>query len=152
MATQVAGRKMFLAGEWVNSDRIIEVRDPQDNSIIDTVPAASAEDMLKCIEAAKEGAKIAAAMSVHERMEVINKAADYIEANKEKYARTIAQEGSKTIREATKEVARCIQTLRISGEEARYHLIKCQEMRIGSGIIIEFQSVLSAPLPLLMTH
>lgn len=119
MTTIVAGRKMFLAGEWVNSDRIIEVRDPQDNSIIDTVPAASAEDMLKCIGAAKEGAKIAAAMSVHERMEVINKAADYIEANKEKYARTIAQEGSKTIREATKEVARCIQTLRISGEEAR---------------------------------
>jgi glyceraldehyde-3-phosphate dehydrogenase (NADP+) len=119
MTTQVAGRKMFLAGEWVNSERIIEVRDPQDNSIIDTVPAASAEDMHKCIEAAKEGAKIAAAMSVHERMEVINKAADYIEANKGKYARTIAQEGSKTIREATKEVTRCIQTLRISGEEAR---------------------------------
>lgn len=119
MTTKVAGRKMFLAGEWVNSDRIIEVRDPQDNSIIDTVPAASVEDMHKCIEAAKEGAKIAAAMPVHERMEVINKAADYIEANKEKYARTIAQEGSKTIREATKEVARCIQTLRISGEEAR---------------------------------
>jgi glyceraldehyde-3-phosphate dehydrogenase (NADP+) len=119
MATQLTGQKMFLAGNWVNSDRMIEVRDPQDNSIIDTVPAASAEDMMKCIEEAKDGAKIAASMPVHERMKIINTAADYIEENTEKYARTIAREGSKTIREATKEVARCIQTLRISAEEAR---------------------------------
>lgn len=119
MEIQVAGQKMYFAGEWVSRDQTIEVRDPQDNSVIDTVPAASVEDMLQCIEEAKEGAKMAATMAVHERMEVIYKAADYIEANKEKYARTIAREGSKTIREATKEVARCIQTLRISAEEAR---------------------------------
>ncbi|MFC7395392.1 aldehyde dehydrogenase family protein [Scopulibacillus cellulosilyticus] len=119
MTTKVAGRKMYFAGGWVKRDQVIEVRDPQDNSIIDTVPAASAEDMLKCIEEAKKGAKIAAAMPVHERISIINKAADYIEANKEKYARTIAREGSKTIREAGKEVIRCIQTLRISAEEAR---------------------------------
>jgi glyceraldehyde-3-phosphate dehydrogenase (NADP+) len=119
MATQVVGRKMYLAGKWVKRDRVIEVRDPQDNSIIDTVPAASEEDMLQCIEEAKEGARIAASMPVHKRMEIINKAADYIEANIEKFARTIAREGSKTIREAIKEVHRCIQTLRISAEEAR---------------------------------
>ncbi|KLV28871.1 aldehyde dehydrogenase family protein [Priestia megaterium] len=119
MKIQVAGRKMYFAGKWIGKDQTIEVRDPQDNSIIDTVPAASAEDMLQCIEEAKDGAKIAATMAVHERMAVIYKAADYIEANREKYASTIAREGSKTIREATKEVARCIQTLRISAEEAR---------------------------------
>lgn len=119
MTTQLSGQKMFLAGNWVNSDRMIEIRDPQDNSIIDTVPAASAEDMMKCIEEAKEGAKIAASMPVHERMRIVNTAANYIEQHAEKYARTISREGSKTIREATKEVARCIQTLRISAEEAR---------------------------------
>ncbi|MBO1510604.1 aldehyde dehydrogenase family protein [Metabacillus bambusae] len=119
MTAQLTGQKMFLAGNWVKCDRMIEVRDPQDNSIIDTVPAASAEDMMTCIEEAKEGAKIAASMPVHERMQIINAAADYIEKHTEKYARTITREGSKTIREATKEVARCIQTLRISAEEAR---------------------------------
>ena len=119
MTTQLTGQKMFLAGEWVHCDRIIEVRDPQDNSIIDTVPAASAEDMMNCIEEAKEGAEIASSMPVHERMKIVNAAADYVEQNTEKYARTIARESSKTIREATKEVARCVQTLRISAEEAR---------------------------------
>ncbi|SMQ64289.1 glyceraldehyde-3-phosphate dehydrogenase (NADP+) [Bacillus sp. OV166] len=119
MIDQIRGQKMLIGGKWVGSDEIIEVRDPQDNSLIDTVPAASTEDMLQCIEEAKEGAKIAASMPVHERIRIINAAADYIEENKEKYAFIISKEGSKTIREAQKEAARCIQTLRISAEEAR---------------------------------
>lgn len=116
---KIQGNKMFLAGEWVDRRRVIEVRDPKDNSLITTVPAAAADDMLCAIEQAKEGAKIAAAMPTHERIAVINRAADWIAANKEQYAKTIAREGSKTIREARKEVARCIETLRISAEEAR---------------------------------
>ncbi|WP_256815223.1 aldehyde dehydrogenase family protein [Cytobacillus sp. Bac17] len=119
MTTQLTGQRMFIAGELTTGERLIEVRDPQDNSIIDTVPAASKEDMLNCIEEAKEGAKIAASLPVHQRMAIINRAADYIEVNKEKYAKTIAKEGSKTIREASKEVERAIQTFRISAEEAR---------------------------------
>ncbi|MBM7586977.1 glyceraldehyde-3-phosphate dehydrogenase (NADP+) [Bacillus pakistanensis] len=119
MTTQLTGQKMFLAGNWVKCDRMIEVRDPQDNSIIDTVPAASEDHMLKAIEEAKAGAEIAASMPVHQRMKIVNVAADYIEVHSEKYARTIASEGSKTIREARKEVARCVETLRISAEEAR---------------------------------
>ncbi|MBO1000457.1 aldehyde dehydrogenase family protein [Bacillus sp. SD075] len=119
MTIQLSGKKMFLAGDWVSGDKTIEVRDSQDNSLIDTVPAASAEDMLKCIEEAKVGAKLAATMPVHQRMKIVNGAADYIEKNAQKYALTIAREGSKTIREAKKEVDRAIQTLRISAEEAR---------------------------------
>ena len=119
MTTHLKGQKMFLAGEWVNSERIIEVRDPQDNHLIDTVPAATAEEMLQCIKAAEQGAKIAASMPVHQRTAIINGAAAYIEEHAERYARTIASESSKTIREATKEVGRAIQTLRISAEEAR---------------------------------
>ncbi|WP_026581413.1 aldehyde dehydrogenase family protein [Bacillus sp. J33] len=117
MTTELKGKRRFL--DWVKSGRMIEVRDPQDNSIIAEVPAADPEDMLKCIEDAKAGAKMAASMPVHERMKIINAAADYIEKNSEKFAYTIAREGSKTIREAAKETARCIQTLRISAEEAR---------------------------------
>ncbi len=119
MKTQVIGHKMFIGGEWVAREEIIEVRDPKDNSLISTVPKASAEDMLLAIHAAKEGAKIAAAMPVHERISIIKRAAKYIEARHETYATIIAREASKTIREARKEVTRCIETLEISAEEAR---------------------------------
>lgn len=119
MATHVEGRKMFLAGEWVDGKQWIDVTDPQDGALVDRVPAATKEDMEACIEAAKSGAQIAARTPVVERMRIIGKAANYIELNTEHYARIISKESSKTIREARKEVGRAVETLRLSAEEAR---------------------------------
>jgi glyceraldehyde-3-phosphate dehydrogenase (NADP+) len=111
--------KMLLNGEWVNRSQKIEVRNPQDNSLVDTVPRASAGDMEAAIDAAVAGFERARAMPVHQRMEILGKTADTLATKHEEYARIIAQEGIKTIREARKEVTRCIQTIRISAEEAR---------------------------------
>ena len=119
MTTQVKGMKMLTGGKWIEKDNVIEVYDPQDKSVITTVPRATKEDMLFTIEQAKEGAKVAAKMPVHERISVLNKAADYVKEHHEKFAQTIASEGSKTITEARGEATRCIETLRISAEEAR---------------------------------
>ncbi|WP_163969453.1 aldehyde dehydrogenase family protein [Oceanobacillus halotolerans] len=119
MPTKVLGKKMLLGGKWVNRDEEIVVRDPQDNSVISTVPKASREDMLFAIEKAKEGAEKAAAMPVHERMRILNETANYVDWHQETFVTTIAREGSKTINEARGEVARCIETLRLSAEEAR---------------------------------
>lgn len=119
MKTELLGMGMYIAGEWITKEETIPVLNPQDNSFITSVPAASAEDMLLAIEKAKDGAKIASSMPVHQRISILNKAANYISENKEEYAETIALEGSKTIREARAEVKRCIQTLQISAEEAR---------------------------------
>lgn len=111
--------KMLLNGEWVDRAKKLEVRDPQDNSLVDTVPQATAEDMRAAIEAAVDGAERARRLPVHQRMAVLRQAAGLIEQAHESYARTIAREGIKTIREARKEVTRCIDTLRLSAEEAR---------------------------------
>ena len=75
--------------------------------------------MRVAIRAAEKGFEIARNLPTHERMAILNRAADYIAAHHEDYARTIAAEGIKTIREARKEVTRCIDTLRLSAEEAR---------------------------------
>jgi glyceraldehyde-3-phosphate dehydrogenase (NADP+) len=111
--------KMLLNGEWVDRSQKIEVRNPQDNSLVDTVPRATAADMEAAIEAAVAGFERARAMPVHQRMAILQKTADILANKHEEYARVIAQEGIKTIREARKEVTRCIQTIRISAEEAR---------------------------------
>ena len=37
--------KMFIAGEWVDRDEKMDVQNPFDGSIIDTVPRASVEDV-----------------------------------------------------------------------------------------------------------
>ena len=111
--------KMLLNGSWVDRAAKLEVRDPQDDSLIDRVPRANVADMKTAIGAAVDGFAGARRMPVHERMTVLFSASQAIDDQHEDFARTIAQEGVKTIREARKEVTRCIQTLRISAEETR---------------------------------
>jgi glyceraldehyde-3-phosphate dehydrogenase (NADP+) len=110
---------MFLAGSWVDRSDKIEVRDPFDNAVIDTVPSATANDVETAMAAAVEGAKVARAMPSYERAQHLAAVAGIIEERQEHFARIIAREGSKTIREARKEVSRSVNTLRSSGEEAR---------------------------------
>ena len=52
-------------------------------------------------------------------MSVLNKVADDLFQQKEIFAQMIAREGIKTINEARKEAARCVDTFRLSAEEAR---------------------------------
>ncbi len=111
--------KMLLADGWVQRDARTEVIDPEDGSVVGTVPRADAADMEGAISAAVQGAETAAKLPVHARMRLLNAAADTLENELEEYATTIAREGVKTIREARKEVARAAVTLRLSAEEAR---------------------------------
>ncbi|MFQ5421516.1 MAG: aldehyde dehydrogenase family protein [Anaerolineae bacterium] len=112
--------KMLLNGEWVDRPQKLEVRNPQDNSLIDTVPQASTADMQLAIEVAVESFERAKQLPVHQRMSILRQAAETMTVQHEDFSRTIAPEGIKTIREARKEVTRCIETVRISAEEARH--------------------------------
>jgi len=111
--------EMLIAGKWIDKDEKIEVRNPYDNSLVDTVPSGDSDDIDRAISAAVEGYRINRDMPVHERIRILRRAADIIEENSEEFARTIATEGSKTIKEARKEVMRAVQTMTISAEEAR---------------------------------
>ena len=111
--------RMLLNGEWVDRDKKIEVRDPWDNRLIDTVPAASKADAELAVKSAVEGFQISKRLTVYERAQILYKAAQYIKDNLEDYAHIIALEGSKTIKEARKEANRCTNTLIVSAEESK---------------------------------
>ncbi len=111
--------EMLLAGDWVDRPNKIEVRDPFDDSLVDTVPAATVEDVELALAAAVDGARTARGMTTFERSRILSAVAGQVEDRGEYFANTIAREGSKTIREARKEVSRCVNTLRSSAEEAR---------------------------------
>ncbi|UFT99180.1 aldehyde dehydrogenase family protein [Radiobacillus kanasensis] len=119
MQTKIRSEKMLLAGEWMRGEKTFDVYDPQDNQVIAKVPKATKENMLDAIEKAQDAFEEHTNWPTHERIRVLKDAAAYMEAHSEKYAQTIASEGSKTIREARGEVRRAIQTIQISSEEAR---------------------------------
>jgi glyceraldehyde-3-phosphate dehydrogenase (NADP+) len=111
--------RMLLNGEWVDREKRIEVRDPWDNHIIDTVPASSKADAELAVKSAVQGFEISKRLTVYERAQILTRAAQYIKDNLEDFARTIAMEGSKTIKEARKEANRCTNTLIVSAEESK---------------------------------
>jgi len=110
--------RMLIDGVWVEGGETIPVLDPYDGSVVDTVPRGTREDAVSAITGAQEGFREMRALSSGARAEILRRAAGLLEERQEEFAVLIAREGSKTIREARKEVFRCTQTLRVSGEEA----------------------------------
>jgi glyceraldehyde-3-phosphate dehydrogenase (NADP+) len=111
--------KMIIGGQYVDKDKKIEVLQPYDGSVVDTVPHGTAEDVDKAIAIAQKGYEINRRMPAHQRISILKKTADIMQNRYEELAKTIATEGSKTIKEARKEVGRAINTITISAEEAR---------------------------------
>ena len=110
---------MLIGEKWMDKDEKIDVRNPYNNDLIDTVPSGDVADVEAAFQAAEEGFGINRALPVHERISILYRAAEILKERQEDFAKTIASEGSKTIKEARKEASRCIDTITISAEEAR---------------------------------
>lgn len=116
---RMADWPMYVGGESRTTADYTPVLDPSDESVVAMVPAATRQDALEALAVAARGAAIGEDMPAWQRMEILRKAADRLEQDQENMARLIATESSKTIREARKEARRCVDTLRLSAEEAR---------------------------------
>ena len=111
------GARMLVDGEWIARDETIDVVNPFDGRLVDTVPRGRAGDITDAVTAAARA--VVRPWPAHERYDVLTRAAARLEADLEGYARTIALEGSKTIREARREPVRCVTLLRLAAEEGR---------------------------------
>src|SRR3990172_11657651 len=108
--------KNFLAGNWVDKPKKIEVKNPFDNSIIDTVPRADAADLEKALAFAERGARVMAKLSSYERWKILRKAADMMAARNEELGQIISKEEGKIIAEGRGEASRAVETMMGSAE------------------------------------
>ncbi len=111
--------KMFVGGQWVDKAKAIEVRNPYDNSVIDTVPKGDGTDVERALAFAERGAKVMAKLSAYERSKILRKAADLIAAHVEAVGRLISTEEGKIAAEGRGEAARAVETMMGSAEEAK---------------------------------
>jgi glyceraldehyde-3-phosphate dehydrogenase (NADP+) len=111
--------KMFIAGEWVDRDEKMNVQNPFDGSVIDTVPRGSVDDVATAVASAVRGAEIMAEMPGYRRFEILRKAADLMQERRDDLGQTITLEEGKVISEGLGEVDRGLQTMSLSGEEAK---------------------------------
>lgn len=99
--------KSFINGEWVDgqSERIYEITDPYDNSVITSVRLANLEQIKETFEVAKKAQKEWAKSTPEQRRDVLRKVAEYIELNKNEIMELITRESGGTIVKAGLEIA-----------------------------------------------
>ncbi|MFC6963677.1 aldehyde dehydrogenase family protein [Halocatena marina] len=111
-------KRMLIDGEWTDADDRIAVTNPYDGTAVGSVPLASTSLVNEAIEAA-DHAHRASTLSAYERYELLAAAAAELEARADDVATIITSEQGKPISEARTEVDRAVQTLQLSGEEAK---------------------------------
>jgi len=111
--------KMYVGTEWVDKTKAIEVTNPYDGSVVDTVPRGDLKDVDKAIATAVRGAGIMAGMTGYERYRLLHRAAELLEERKEDFARTITLEEGKILAEARIETSRAAEIINLSAEEAK---------------------------------
>jgi glyceraldehyde-3-phosphate dehydrogenase (NADP+) len=110
---------MYLAGEWVTSDRPLDVRNPFNDEIVGTTYIASRDQLEAAIVAAEAAAPVMRDMPTFERAAILSKLAANMRAERDAIARLIALEAAKPIRDAEVEADRGVFTVEIAAEEAR---------------------------------
>jgi acyl-CoA reductase-like NAD-dependent aldehyde dehydrogenase len=111
--------KNFIAGQWIDKPKKIEVKNPYDDSVIDTVPRADAADLQTALSFAERGAKVMAKVTAYERWKILRMAADMMAARNEDLGQTISKEEGKIIAEGRGEANRAVETMMGSAEEAK---------------------------------
>ncbi|KAB1642310.1 aldehyde dehydrogenase family protein [Gulosibacter chungangensis] len=109
--------KMYIAGEWVGSDRSQSVINPFDGSIVDEVPLADASAIERALAAADRAALRLLNSTGAERQKIMERAGQLADERVEEIAQTISLELGKPIREARIEASRAGDLIRLAGFE-----------------------------------
>lgn len=110
---------MYSAGRWTGASEQLQVLNPFDNSVVDSVPSATADDVEQSIASLKRGAEIMRTMPAHQRATILQAAAQLVRERVSDFAETISREEGKILAEATMEAQRGAEILAISAEEAK---------------------------------
>ncbi|MDA2938498.1 aldehyde dehydrogenase family protein [Acidobacteria bacterium AH-259-A15] len=111
--------KMFIHGQWQDRAKKIEVKNPYDQSVIDTVPWAGTSDVDEALAGAVQGADMMRKMPAYERARILRATADLITERIEDFARIVSTEEGKILAEARLETSRAAEIIQLSAEEAK---------------------------------
>lgn len=110
---------MLINGKLIEKPAQIDVINPFNNEIIDTVPYGNREDAKTAIEAANRAAKILRNVPSREISENLYKIYKEIKKNSKIFAKLITLDCGKPIKESKEEVKRSLQTTLLSAEESK---------------------------------
>ncbi len=117
MATTVADRKLFVAGEWLETGDWVEVRSPYSGEVVSRVAKGGAEETKRAIDAAQQA--MLEPLPAHKRAEILVKVVAGIARRHDEIARQISDEAGKPLKAARVETSRAMSTYTFAAVEAR---------------------------------
>src|SRR5919205_3250451 len=117
MATTVAERKLFVAGEWGETGDWMDVRSPYSGDVVGRVARGGADETRRAIDAAERA--LADPLPAHRRAEILVRVAGYLGKRHDEAARLISDEAGKPMKAARVEASRAMSTYTFAAVEAR---------------------------------
>jgi glyceraldehyde-3-phosphate dehydrogenase (NADP+) len=108
----------FLAGVRQDCQDSYDVHNPYTGAVVGNVCRADSADLEAAIQAAVRAFETTRKLPAHRRASILRAVSEGIQARAEEFARTIAQEAGKPIKQARAEVQRSIFTFAQAAEEA----------------------------------
>jgi glyceraldehyde-3-phosphate dehydrogenase (NADP+) len=103
--------ELFIRGEWRNDAPFQAVVDTDTGEVIGECAETQTTHLELALDSASTALRELRVLQPEKRADVLSRAAAQIRSNSDLFASTISLEGIKTIREARREVHRCVMTL-----------------------------------------
>lgn len=110
---------LYLAGEFIETRELLEVKNPFTSETIGNVSLANEIIIQNAIDSAYASFEQTRQLSTYKRYQILSQIAQTIEQEKEEFAHLITIESAKPYKYALAEVTRAIQTFTIAAEESK---------------------------------
>ncbi len=140
--------KMLIDSKWVDSSdgNVSRVINSANNTLIDTVPAATESDLKRAVKAAQDAKDSMAKIPAHQRASILFRCADRMEKRRDELSSLLALENGKPIRQTREELMAAIRIFRGFGEEAKRLFGKSTSLDMVPGMERHFALTLRQPV------
>ncbi|WP_059103283.1 aldehyde dehydrogenase family protein [Shouchella shacheensis] len=110
----------YINGKWIQEEReSTDIFNPYSKEVIGKQYAATTSDVEEALNGVYEARKRVKSMPAYERARILQRAAFLLEERKHEFAQLISKELGKALKNTKDEVARSVETLELSAEEAK---------------------------------
>jgi acyl-CoA reductase-like NAD-dependent aldehyde dehydrogenase len=117
VATTATERRLFVAGEWIETGDWLDVRSPYSGELIGRVAKGGAAEARRAVDAAARA--LEEPLPAHKRAEILVKVAGALGRRHDEVARLISDEAGKPMKAARVEARRAMSTYTFAAVEAR---------------------------------
>jgi acyl-CoA reductase-like NAD-dependent aldehyde dehydrogenase len=109
--------RLYLAGQWVETQDSLEVRSPHSGEVVATVARAGEKEARRAIDAAESAMR--EPLPPWRRAEILERISQLLRERGEEFARIICAEAGKPLKAARVEASRAVNTYALAAGEAR---------------------------------